>query len=467
MKRTWNLYGSMVANAASPFCHGDVAQDYGRFLESLKILRSALRKRFAKRTVIAASGLHAADFAALLIASWHEGHTVFPLNPKLPPAALSKHLRDCDAVLIASKKFSFPSDPERLDIEDLLAGPAEPLTTTPLELKSPATIVMTSGSGGNPKYVIHSIGNHYFSALGINRALDFGRQSRWLLCLPLHHVSGLAVLMRAMVAGGSIITAEDNATLEDAIAAHRPTHISLVATQLQRLLSSGKVIGQLKQSRILLGGSAMAQNLLDAAGELGLNMLHPGYGLTEMASTVAIANADDPRAANILPYRKVKIAGDGEVVLAGETRFLGYLENGVLIKPFDRDGWFLSGDLGEMDKTGKLKITGRKDNMFISGGENIQPEEIERLLLRHPAVERAIVVAVPDIEFGQRPAAFIKGKNLKIEEIRSYLKKHLAGFKVPDYFFALPEESAGTIKPGRAELAKRAEQLKIKKASVS
>ncbi len=467
MKRTWDLYGSMVANAASPFCHGNVAQDYGHLLERIDILRGSLRERLTKPTVIACAGLPASDFAALLVASWYEGHTVFPLNAKLPPATLSKHLSDCDAVLATSKSTAFGSDHKRLYIEDLLAGSAVPLAAPPLKLKSPATIVLTSGSGGNPKYVLHSIGNHYFSALGINQTLDFGTPSRWLLCLPMHHVSGLAILTRAMVAGASVIPVKDSASLEEAVIDHQPTHISLVATQLQRLLSAGNVTGQLKQSRILLGGSAIAQNLLHAARELGLNMLYPGYGLTEMASTVAIANPDNPQAATILPYRKAKVLKDGEVALAGETRFLGYLENGALEKPFDRSGWFLSGDLGEMDRNGKLKISGRKDNMFISGGENIQPEEIERILLKHPAVDRAIVVAVSDKEFGRRPAAFVKGKSIKFEEIRSYLKKHLAGFKVPDYFFELPEESAGSIKAGRAELAKKAEQLKIKKASVS
>ncbi len=154
----------------------------------------------------------------------------------------------------------------------------------------------------------------------------------------------------------------------------------------------------------------------------------------------------------------------------------------------DKAGWFHSGDLGCFDKEGYLIVSGRKDNLFISGGENIQPEEIEEQIRNIPGVEEAVVVPVNDPEFGQRPVAILKiqqtrrkvqearGKRnqdlntryqipkikYKMEGVRQYLRKVLPGYKVPDYFLPWPEEVSKGLKISREEFRRWA-QMEIDK----
>jgi hypothetical protein len=137
-----------------------------------------------------------------------------------------------------------------------------------------------------------------------------------------------------------------------------------------------------------------------------------------------------------------------------------------LHQPFDENGWFKTGDIGlwcskdtkNQGDVESLKITGRKDSMFISGGENIHPEEIERILLQFGKTEQAIVVAVQDAEFGARPVAFLKiGENFSESKLQKFLGKRLAKFKIPDLFLALPELVESEIKHNRVELSKFAQ----------
>jgi hypothetical protein len=168
----------------------------------------------------------------------------------------------------------------------------------------------------------------------------------------------------------------------------------------------------------------------------------------------------------VLPFREVRIAADNEVEVRGKSGFLGYLDGTGLHQPFDENGWFKTGDIGlwcskdtkNQGDVESLKITGRKDSMFISGGENIHPEEIERILLQFGKTEQAVVVAVQDAEFGARPVAFLKiGENFSESKLQKFLEKRLAKFKVPDLFLALPELIESEIKHNRVELSRFAQ----------
>jgi len=140
------------------------------------------------------------------------------------------------------------------------------------------------------------------------------------------------------------------------------------------------------------------------------------------------------------------------------VRFVGYLENGRLRQPFNEAGWFDTGDLGWLDEAGYLHVEGRRDNRFISGGENIQPETIERTLLRLPGVAEAVVVPVPDPEFGERPAAFVRteGERWEPDRWRAELRQALPGFMVPVAFWPWPELPDGGIKASRQLLKEEA-----------
>ncbi|HVP07704.1 MAG TPA: hypothetical protein VMS71_07675, partial [Candidatus Acidoferrum sp.] len=159
----------------------------------------------------------------------------------------------------------------------------------------------------------------------------------------------------------------------------------------------------------------------------------------------------------------LRISSEGEILVAGETLFSGYIDGDQTVTPVDGEGWFHTGDNGHRDDAGYLVVTGRRDNMFISGGENIQPEEIESVLHSLEKVTDAIVVPVPDREYGHRPIAFLQkstGKDIDSEELKRELRKRLPSFKIPDKFYPWPSGIASTgIKLSRTEFRKLAEKL--------
>jgi len=310
-----------------------------------------------------------------------------------------------------------------------------------------ATILFTSGSAGKPKAVLHTYKNHYYSALGSNPNLAFGPGDRWLLSLPLYHAGGLGILFRAALGGGTVVIPRPEFALADTIARYRVSHISLVATQLYRLLNSKNVPLALNRLKaVLLGGSQIPASFIKQATGHKLP-LFTTYGSTEMASQVTTTRPDDSpsklyTSGKPLAYREVMISPEGEILVRGETLFKGYLNKNGLRKPFSRDGWFATGDLGEFDADGYLVVKGRKDNMFISGGENIQPEEIEQALCKIDGILQAVVVPVADVEFGHRPVAFVKmqaGRQIDADFFRQKLAQNIARFKIPDRFLPWPQ----------------------------
>ena len=161
-----------------------------------------------------------------------------------------------------------------------------------------------------------------------------------------------------------------------------------------------------------------------------------------------------------MPNREVSISESGEILVRGETLFVGYVEGEELDRPLDEEGWFHTGDLGELDEDGYLRVGGRMDYLFISGGENVQPEEIEETLCRLEGVDEAVVVPVPDEEFGARPVAFVRATGRVSEELAQELEPVLPRFKIPISFHPWPEEARRGMKVDRAALVERARRLR-------
>ncbi len=413
-------------------------------------------------------------YAVLLWALWQRGAVAVPLSTRLPPAKLARLVADtaCGAVAIAAElSGNLPAVCPQYVLEDLvpasLPAPLPPAPTA-IPLAQDATIVFTSGSSGNPRGALHTFGNHYFNALGSQQNIPVGPGGRWLIDLPLYHVGGLAILFRAVISGGAVVFPVPKMPLATTIRRLQVTHLSLVATQLYRLLNEESAAGSLQGLQaILLGGSAIPPALTDRAHAQGLPV-HTSYGATEMASQITTtppgATADQLRTAGrLLPYREMHIAADGEILVRGKTLFRGYWQEGQVNPQRQPDGWFATGDLGRLDAQGFLHVTGRKDNRFISGGENIQAEEIEQAVLRYPGVAQVMVVPVRHAEFGQRPVAFVQmAADVPLAEgdLRRFLETELPRFKIPDHFFSWPARVPHSgIKPGRLWFRQRAEEL--------
>ena len=304
-------------------------------------------------------------------------------------------------------------------------------------------IIFTSGSSGTPKAVMHHFSNHYYSALGSQTAIPLGVGDTNLLSLPMFHISGYATVMRTLLAGATLHISPEKIQSKQLVK-HHITHLSLVSSQLTQLLQDTQFQArQLPIKHLLLGGSAFPTQLLATTAKRGFTY-HLSYGSTEMASQIATSTNNE--ALQLLPYRQMKIVND-EILLSGETRFAGYFNGNSHATLLDKASYFASSDLGEL--TGKtVKITGRKDRQFISGGENIQPEEIEKVLLSSAIISQAYVLPINDTQYGQRPIAFVKWCNgEQVEQIKAFTKGKLISFKQPIHYFALPEQQGIKLNP--------------------
>ena len=406
------------------------------------------------------------EFLVCLMAMIQKGLIAVLLNHNIPPTKLMEILTNINcSKIINDDKYNSKIDRSIFDtfrlneLIDASSNITADSNIEPISFSQDSTITFTSGSSGYPKPVLHTFGNHYHSALGSNENIQFKTGNRWLLSLPLYHVGGLSILFRSIISGGTIVIPDKKLDLFDNIKKFNITHVSLVPTQLLQIIENVKPINILKNLQaILIGGSYVPSGLIKFCIENELPIFTT-YGSTEMSSQITTTPPNEKSdklytSGRILKYRKMKIKEDDEILVKGETLFKGYLENENLIQPFDTDGWFQTGDLGKLDGDGYLTVFGRKDNMFISGGENIYPEEIEKYLLNLEEIENALVVDISDKTFITRPIAFIKfhpNKYLNKKNIEEYLSEYLLKFKIPDAFYKWPDTKP-LFKPNRIDL---------------
>ena len=372
-----------------------------------------------KGDLIALSMPNSPEMVLLLLALLKIESVAAPLNYRFPVSWLQELLHPLKPVALVGPEHltenlsvSLKLDPETVTAESSSAKESSKQLNnlSVQQLDTPITIIHTSSSSGNPKAALHSFGNHYYNALGSNENIPFGTGDCWLLSLPLFHIGGYAMLFRSLLGGGALAVMEPGTSIQDTLNRFKLSHLSLVPTQLYRMLQNKEALKKLQGLKtILLGGSSAEPALLKDASKAGLPV-YLTYGSTEMSSqiTTTPGPVETITAGRTLPYRQLSIGPGDEILVKGPCLFQGYLsETGPTLET-DDSGWFHTGDTGALSPEGELHVTGRTDNMFISGGENIHPEEIERTLCSLKGVLRAIVVPVTDPEYGLRPSAFIE-----------------------------------------------------------
>jgi len=333
------------------------------------------------------------------------------------------------------------------------------------DIYRPSNVILTSGSSGFPKAAVHNLANHIANAEGARSLIPLVTGDAWLLSLPLFHIGGLAILNRCALVAATVVLPDPALPLQAQIERDGLTHASLVPTQLLNLLADKQA--SLKSIKaLLLGGGAISIDLLKQLEQRHIASF-TSYGMTEMGSQITTGPAlSDGTSGKLLPGRELKIV-DGVIWVRGDCLFMGYLTDKGIEKPLDTEGWFYTKDRGEWDANGNLKILGRVDNMFISGGENIQPEEIEAALKLHPLIDEAIVFPLPDVTFGQLPAAIIRGDIIlgstsqemsAIEaELEVFVADKIARFKRPRRYYPWPESHEQTsLKVNRSLIVKLA-----------
>ena len=374
-----------------------------------ELLDRALHAEVPARARVAIALPPGEEFAIALHAVWLRGGVAVPHDLRLAPAERP------------------PADHV---VEELAFGaPVEP---APIDLDATAVLLHTSGTTAAPRPVELTFGNLLWSALGSAAALGSRPGDRWLSALPLSHVGGLSVLVRSAIQGTTALVHPgwDTEHVARALRADEVTLVSLVPTTLARLLDAGlRSPPALRWA--LLGGGPMSDELLERARAAAIPVA-PTYGLTEAASQVTTNGAP-------LFCTRVELAADNEVLVSGPTVAPAA---GPLLR---------TGDLGIWDADGALRITGRKADTIISGGENVAPAEVEAVLEGHPAVSEAAVYGRPDPEWGEAVVATVvarPGATPTEDELRAFCAGRLAAFKVPKaiaFADALPRTPAGKL----------------------
>ncbi len=334
-----------------------------------------------------------------------------------------------------------------------------------IDLNHEAAVMYTSGTSGRPKGVRLSHGNLWFSAVASALHLGAHEEDVWLAALPLFHIGGLSILFRSAI-GATPVVLHERFEPETTIYGidNGVSLVSVVPSMLQRLLETRNDTPWPATLRcVLVGGTAAPVALIEECLRRGIPAA-PTYGLTEGSSQVttllpAQARSKPTSSGLPLPLTEVRIRAAngnsapgeiGEIEIRGLNLFAGYVGDDDA-SGRTRDGWFQTGDVGYLDDEGYLYVVDRRDDLIVSGGENISPAEIERVLREHPRVIDAGVIGVPDERWGTRPIAAViwQGDPATIDsELRRHCGERLARYKIPDRivpFTELPRSPSGKL----------------------
>jgi O-succinylbenzoic acid--CoA ligase len=383
---------------------------------------NALAERGIGRGDRVATTLGSVEFAVLLHALPRLGAVLVPLNKRLTPREREQLLEIAQPSLIVE---ALPDTPRSTLSPD--SGPN-------VDLDDPFAVVFTSGTTGRPKAVELTYRNFEASARANAANLGVQPDDRWLCAMPLFHVGGLSILTRSAIYGTTALVHDgfDVEAVINALTNEDVTLVSLVATQLRRLLDAG-LTHPPKLRAALIGGGPVPRDLVERAREHGIPAL-PTYGMTETCSQIWTGRP--------LPGVEIRTSADGELLVRGPMVAPGALAE---------DGWLHTGDRGSIDADGTLHVEGRIADTIVTGGENVSAAEVEEALLAHPAIDDAAVVGLPDPEWGQAVIAFVVAVG-DTSDLDTHLRERLAGYKRPKQIRQIPEiprNAAGKILRGR------------------
>jgi O-succinylbenzoic acid--CoA ligase len=317
-------------------------------------------------------------------------------------------------------------------------------------LQPGSILIPTGGTTGGVKLAIHNWSSLCAASAGLQAFLG-GGPIHSCCVLPLYHVSGLMQLVRSLVTGGRVRF--DDGELSGYC-------LSLVPTQLQRALQDPERACKLgAASVIFVGGAPMPEELAERARYLKLPIV-PVYGMTETAAMCAAIPQQDfltnPEAGAVpIGDTRFRIEAGGRIRIQSGALFSGYQGH----PPIDRNHGYLSGDVGHLDADGRLYVEGRADRVIISGGEKIDPQEVEHAIGQLAGIDSVLAVGLPDPEWGQKLVAFYTG--VEIEDWKSQLEANLAHYKIPKRMIRvdeLPLDAKGKLnKTVGASLVKTAE----------
>jgi O-succinylbenzoic acid--CoA ligase len=442
-------------------------------------------------------------FATVFFAAMRTGMTVVPLNVRETTAELAAKVDRTDPTTlvceertedaareIAAKVDSIdcysvdeptdgrvgslvPTEPpaDRSGATDAGREGSRALEPVVLDRDDTQLIMFTSGTSGEPKAVRLTVGNLVASATASAFRLGVTPSDRWLCCLPMYHMGGLAPVIRSVLYGTTVVIQRefDAESTQRVLAEHDATGVSLVPTMCKRLLDADWEPTDALRF-VLLGGAPATDELLERCRDAGVPA-HPTYGMTETASQIATATpaetgTHEGTVGQPLLFTDVSVVDEtgatvdpgrqGELVVSGPTVTPGYLDEGKTAAAVGERGLH-TGDVGYKDADGRLWILNRRSDRIVTGGENVDPGEVVAALRAHPRVEAAAVVGLADEDWGERVGALVApdpasdsagGDPLEPQSLRAHCDEHLAGFKRPKTIAvadALPRTASGTV----------------------
>ena len=378
------------------------------------------------------------------------GATLVPLNTRLTLSEIDWQIDDIGPRIVIR-------DESMLDGADERDVPLRRAHNT----DSVMAVIYTSGTTGRPKGAMLTVGNFWWSAVGSALNLGVNPRDRWLACLPLFHVGGLSILIRSAIYGTTAVVQDgfDADDVNQAIDHNEISVVSVVAVMLERMLDArGDKPYPPTLRYVLLGGGPASRPLLDRCARIGVPVVQT-YGLTETCSQIAtIAPEDAVRkigsAGKALYPNDLRISDSGEILVRGPVVMAGYAGRPDETNAAIVDGWLHTGDAGRFDDDGYLYVLDRRDDLIVTGGENVYPAEVEAALALHPAVAEAAVIGISDPTWGHRVVAIVRLHEsqppLESASLAAYCSDRLARFKTPREFRftedPLPRTAAGKIR---------------------
>lgn len=466
--KRWDLY--------SPEAVALVDGDSGRPLTYRELYRQvragaqALKTRFqiGRGDRVAVLATNELEYVVLFFALQRLGATMVPVNFRLTAREVDHIVDDSEARLIIYQEAFSGSVAQRKEPRWLLQGPksfAEELQKDSLfseyhsQTETPAMILYTSGTTGNPKGAILSLRMLFWNSLNITMRLNLTQNDKVVTFAPFFHTGGWNVLTTPLLHRGAqvIITRKFDADqVLELSEKHSCTILFGVPTTMDMMARSDQFpkVGLKSMRYAIVGGEPMPIEVIRVWHEKGIP-IRQGYGLTEFGPNVFSLNEEDAirKIGSIgFPnfYIDAKVVNDqgrelgdeevGELALRGPMMMTGYWKNDAATSETIRDGWLYTGDLVRRDREGYYYVVGRKKDMFISGGENVYPVEVEQVLRQVPGVREVAVIGIKDTKWGEVGKAYLSAAPGVTEEVlKGHCLQHLAKFKIPKHFAFLPE----------------------------
>ena len=421
---------------------------------------------------IAVLAQHSLEYIVLFATCQRMGVILVPLNYRLSKKEITKLIVDC----IPSLLIYHPSYEEK--IESQVNGEIKTLTLdvvkyhyeNPIPVSNnkyvikednPLFIFYTSGTTGSPQGVIYTNKMMFWNSLNTSMQLGITFKDSTLNILPPYHTSGWNVFITPLLHKGAHIGMLEKFDAEKTLCllALNETSLFMALPTMLLMMQQTNVFKEVDLSSlryIISGGEEVSPEIINLWYNEKNVYIRPGYGLTEAGPSITSLHHE---MAKFKPnsigksnfYLTIKIVNQlgksvktneiGELCIKGEVVSPGYWNNSVKTKNRIKDGWLHTGDMVYKDQEGYLFLKGRKDDMFISGGENIYPQEIQTIIEQLNGIDKAIVLSTKDEKWGNCGIAFVISNNndIKVEDIRAFLDKNLVGFKHPKYIFLIDE----------------------------